>query len=156
MPDDIEDFLRRAAQRRQAKPAQPKPPAPPPRPEYTDSRTERLPRNVVADDAPIRAVLIEEVAEPVSKHVKQLEKQRRQAEKATAVRRAGGTVKPVEPMSAAYVPADRAPSIAPQTSTGDDAGFTAADRLITMLQKPEGMLQAILLQEILTRPQHRW
>lgn len=164
MPNnDIEEFLKRAAQRRQTKPAQaPSPPATP-RPEYTDAKLERIPRNR-EDDAPVQAILIEEnsAGESVAAHMKGLSKQRAQSERKADQRRAGGTVKPVEPpvstkpSEGSYVPKTRAPSVAPQTVLGDDSGFTVADRLVTMLQKPEGMMQAMLLQEILKRPEDRW
>ncbi len=169
MPDDIEDFLKRAAQRRQAKSAQAPPPKPAPpkpapprpapvaqsRPEYTSARTERIPRNHPDNEVPMQAILVDEdVVEPVSKHVSQLKRERVNATKAAEVRRAGGAVKPVAVQ--AYVVPERAPNVASKVSTGDNAGFTATDRLITMLRQPEGMMQAILLNEILTRPEHRW
>jgi hypothetical protein len=179
MPDDIEDFLKRAAQRRQAKttpadPAQapqaqrtqatPAPPTSSPRPapsrpEYTSARSERIPRNRPEEEQPLQAILVEEEGRPagqgVAEHMQRLKKQRTKATKEADNRRAGGSVQPVVPTSQYVVP-ERAPSVAPQITTGDNSGFTASDRLITMLRQPEGMLQAILLQEILTRPEHRW
>jgi hypothetical protein len=181
MPDDIEDFLKRAAQRRQAKTTPSKPaadpaqaplsPAPqaqraqaPParpassRPEYTSARSERIPRNRPEEEQPLQAILIEEstpAGQGVAEHMQRLKKQRSKATKDADTRRAGGSVQPVVPASQYVVP-ERAPSVAPQITTGDNSGFTASDRLITMLRQPEGMLQAILLQEILTRPEHRW
>lgn len=188
MPDDIEDFLKRAAQRRQAKttpakpaadpaqaplsqppqaqrsqaaPAQPtsSPRPAPSRPEYTSARSERIPRNRPEEEPPLQAILVEEEGRPagqgVAEHMQRLKKQRTKATKEADNRRAGGSVQPVVPASQYVVP-ERAPSVAPQITTGDNSGFTASDRLITMLRQPEGMLQAILLQEILTRPEHRW
>ena len=163
MPDDIEDFLKRAAQRRQAKASQSTPPKPaqlaPQRPEYTSARSERIPRNRPENERPMQAILIEdEVVEPVAKHITALQKERLRVAKEAATRRAGGTVRPVDQkvVSQAYVVPDRAPNVAPKVTTGDDNGFTATDRLVTMLRQPEGMMQAILLNEILTRPEHRW
>ena len=163
MPDDIEDFLKRAAQRRQAKAAQTPPPKPaavaPQRPEYTSARSERVPRNRPENEVPVQAILIEdEAVEPVAKHISQLQKERLKAARETAARRAGGTVKPVDTkaVSQAYVVPERAANVAPKVTTGDNQGFTATDRLVTMLRQPEGMMQAILLNEILTRPEHRW
>ncbi len=169
--DDIEDFLKRAAQRRQAKASQSSPAPPPaPRPEYSDSRTERRPRNVPSDDTPIQATLVDEATEPLNEHLQQIERQRIRVLVQAAKRRAGGTVKPVS-MAEDSVPTVTAPTptaqvdrnampatmmIRPVTITGDDAGFTAMDRLVTMLRQPEGMLQAVLLQEILRRPTERW
>jgi len=163
MPDDIEDFLKRAAQRRQAK-ASPSPPPnpaafPPQRPEYTSARSERIPRNRPENEKPMQAILIEdEAVEPVAKHVTQLQKERLKALREAEARRAGGTVKPVDqkPASQTYVVPERAANVAPKVTTGDNQGFTATDRLVTMLRQPEGMMQAILLNEILTRPEHRW
>ena len=178
MPDDIEDFLKRAAQRRQAKTTPAKPAADPAqaplsqppqaqraqarpvssRPEYTSARSERIPRNRPEEEQPLQAILVEEstpAGQGVAEHMQRLKKQRTKATKEADSRRAGGSVQPVVPASQ-YVAPERAPSVAPQTTTGDNSGFTASDRLITMLRQPEGMLQAILLQEILTRPEHRW
>jgi hypothetical protein len=175
MPDDIEDFLKRAAQRRQTKSSSsttpsnaaanttPAKPLATPRPEYTNAKTERVPRNRVENEQPIQAILIEDdnnTGQGVAKHMESLKKQRTKATKVADAKRAGGTVKPIPaaPLAStgAYVVPERAPSIAPQTMTGDNAGFTVSDRLITMLRQPEGMMQAILLQEILNRPEHRW
>lgn len=160
--DDIEEFLKRAAQRRQSKPATAPPPAPA-RPEYTDARSERVPRNR-DDDAPVQAILVEDVRpeESVAAHMKGLSKKRAQSERQSNRRRAGGSVKPVDAppspksLESVYAPQTLAPSIAPQTIVGDNAGFTVADRMVTMLQKPEGMMQAMLLHEILRRPEERW
>jgi hypothetical protein len=166
MPNnDIEEFLKRAAQRRQAKTPQVPAPAPvsTPRPEYTSAKTERIPR-AKQDDTPVQAILLEddEVIESVARHLKGLDTQRAAKTREANQRRAGGTVKPVEPAQGAasrevvYEAPKRAPSVAPQTIVGDNAGFTVADRLVTMLQKPEGMMQAMLLNEILKRPEERW
>ncbi|MGV3483227.1 MAG: hypothetical protein ACO1RT_02280 [Planctomycetaceae bacterium] len=158
MPSDIEDFLKRAAQRRQGK----APPSPPsqaaPRPEYTDARTERIARYQSDEDVPMQATLVDEgPSQSVAEQLRAIEQQRLQALKEAAARRAGGSVRPVDSHGPSpYVAPVRAPSVAPQTATGDQAGFTVADRLVTMLQKPEGMMQAILLQEIMNRPLHRW
>ena len=158
MPNDnIEDFLKRAAQRRQSKTV----PAPQPpsgrRPEYTDARTERGPRHRSEEEsAPLQAILVDEVpSQSVAEQLRAAEQQRLQALRAAAARRAGGVVKPAAAQSAS-VSTPRAASVAPQILTSNDAGFTAADRLVTMLQHPEGMLQAILLNEVLKRPEHRW
>ena len=158
MPSDIEDFLKRAAQRRQGKAPTSPPTQPVVRPEYTDARTERIPRHQGDDDVPMQAILLDEgPSASVANQLRAAEQQRLQTLREAAARRAGGSVRPVEPTGPSpYVPPARAASVAPQTSSGDNAGFTVADRLVTMLQKPEGMMQAILLQEILNRPQHRW
>ncbi len=162
MSGDIEEFLRRAAQRRQAKAAQTPPPpaAATRRPEYTTARTERMPRNRTDEEIPVAAILLddEDYSEPVAKHVQVLDQQRQRAERADAARRAGGTVKPV-PVAipeVAYAVPERQASLAPQTITTDGAGFSVADRLITMLRQPDGLMQAILLKEILQRPEERW
>ena len=49
MSGDLEDFLKRAAERRQAKAAQQAPPKRVP-PQYSDSRTERVPRPAPTND----------------------------------------------------------------------------------------------------------
>lgn len=156
MSNDIEDFLKRAAQRRQAKSSQT--PVPPVKP-YATIPSDRTPRNRGDVVVPMQAILLDDnhSGEPVAKHMQAIEKERLRAAKDAVTRRAGGTVKPVQlPTSLTYVVPERTASVAPQTSTGDNMGFTVADRLITMLRQPEGMMQAMLLQEILQRPEHRW
>lgn len=143
MSGDLEDFLRRAAQRRQAKAAAQQPSGPParrPKPQYSDRKTERtvrLPEDEVhaaegADDDPnsfaARMKRIEEAKEAAIK-----------AEKEAAEKLAkshGGRTRP-------------------DMKTAAPTGHPAQD-LIRMFQQPGGIQQAILMREILERPEHRW
>lgn len=80
MSGDIEDFLKRAAQRRQERqanqpPVPPKTSQPPPRPEYTDARRERSVSPIDDDD---EIVIAQVVQAPVAERIAELK--RRQAE----------------------------------------------------------------------------
>jgi len=171
--DEIEEFLKRAAQRRQSKAAgKPAPPAPKPRPEYTDARSERLPRAEPIneprpknrrDEEVVDAIVLEDPldGQSVAEHVKGLKRERATRSSEAKARRSGGSVAPVDAVPVVTqvdpnAPRQRAPSIAPQTAIADNGGITPIDRLITLLRQPDGMVQAVLLQEILKRPTDRW
>ncbi len=167
--DDIEDFLRRAAERRQAKASQSPAPAskPKPAPEYTDARAERMPRKRDEEPAPIQAILVEEHNEPLADHLAQVKRQRQVVAAKADKRRAGGSVKPMTPPVTAAPASSRAASPPLQKPAGQRLGSsqtqsasrspgTAADGLIELLKRPEGIAQAFLLQEILRRPTERW
>ena len=166
--DDIEEFLKRAAQRRQAKTSQAAaaaPPPPPKRPEYTDSRSERMPRNESnnrRDDVPVQAILVDEVeANPgrVAEVVRGNQnrspaRQRVPREK----KRRNPDDNPVQkiPVAEIVMPVAAPPPVQTAYTIDDGTGTNVADRLMTMMRKPDGLMQAILLKEILTRPEHRW
>ncbi len=147
MAGDLEDFLRRAAERRKAKaaqqqqqqPQQRRQPAPPrrPQPEYTDRRAERIVR-----PEPEPVLVAEIVEDPLAERRRKLAEAKKaaakaQAEAAKKAKRSGAAA----PRSSGATPA----------LTGDVAGD-----LIKILQHPGGLRQAILLREILDRPEHRW
>ncbi len=160
MADNLEDFLRRAAERRQAKsgqrPAAP-PAAAPVRPEYTNSRTERVPKAELVDEVPLQAILLDEsdLAETVPQHVLTHQVERARMQKARKQKKGVGTVKPVEPPPAVK-------SVGETTATANTSGYTGAPspdavaQLLQLIKRPGGLTQAILMNEILTRPEHRW
>ena len=148
MSGDLEDFLRRAAQRRQAKTAQQQQAAQPtPRraqPRYSDSRTERLvqPVNGLRDE--IDEVLTAEIVEEddfYSQQVRQRDAQRRKIKEAQQVARQLKSKIKKKPTTIPTSP----------PSTGD-----ANADLFASLRQPGGLKQAILLREIMDRPVHRW
>ncbi len=170
MSGDLEDFLRRAAERRQAKAAgqpmqgQPVPHARPhvapgqpfqanpipvsptdsqrSRPQYTDSRTER----VVVVDEPIL------VAEVVEDHDSLWQERRRQIEKS---RKAAEEAESIAAKAMAKAGVGGHGSSRSQTSAIGLTGNVAED-LLRLLQSPIGIQQAVLLREILDRPVDRW
>ncbi|MDA9858027.1 hypothetical protein N9D23_07885 [Rubripirellula sp.] len=147
MSGDLEDFLRRAAQRRQAKAAQANQPAAAPRkrPQYSNSRTERVTRTV--ETQATDEVLVAEVVDHHSTNQydrRETGTQRQQAETAQKQAEAAATR-----------------SAAGQSSTKNDAASSALNsqagiELLAALRSPGGVRQAILLREILDRPTHRW
>jgi hypothetical protein len=164
MAGDLEDFLRRAAERRKAKaaqqkqqpqrqakqpaqqrPAQQRPAQKPPQrrqPEYTDRRAERIVR---PEPEPIPvAEVIEEPTDSLAARKRRLEEAKKAAEraKAEAAKRASS----VRSASSQPTSSGTAPAL-----TGD-----FASDLLKMLKHPNGIKQAILLREILDRPEHRW
>ena len=144
MSGDLEDFLRRAAQRRQAKAAQQQQPAQQSSqrqpPQYSDRRTERVAR--VPEDEVMAAGVVDDDPNSFAARLKRVEEAKqaaKQAEKEAAAKLKkahGGRVRTVDGTA---------------TSTGDPARD-----LIRLLQQPGGIQQAILLREIFERPEHRW
>jgi len=95
MSGDIEDFLKRAAERRQARqasrpaaPQQTQKPAT--RPEYTDSRRERTVRPREEDDELIVAEVVEQ---PLAKRIAELKQKQADAQAVTQAGRAGSASK---------------------------------------------------------------
>jgi len=96
MSGDIEDFLKRAAERRQARqgnrPATPQqqPQRPAPRPEYTDSRRERSVRPREDDDELVVAEVIEQ---PLAKRIADIQQKQAESQAAKQADRAGSASK---------------------------------------------------------------
>jgi hypothetical protein len=142
MSGDLEDFLRRAAQRRQAKAAQQQPPPPRQRPQYSDRRTERIVRPVETDEILTAEIVEEDDPNSFQARMRRVQEAKRAAQKAQA--EAAQKLKKIaraRPKSSGVGPAL--------------SGHPARD-LVRMLQQPGGIQQAILLREILDRPEHRW
>jgi hypothetical protein len=140
MSGDLEDFLRRAAQRRQAKAAQQQPPAERQRPQYSDRKTERVAR--IPEDEVLTAEIVEDDSNSFAARLQRVEEAKRAAKQAEAAA--------AEKLKRAHGGRTRA-----SISTAAPSGHPAQD-LIRMLQQPGGIQQAILLREILERPEHRW
>lgn len=169
MSGDIEDFLRRAAERRQARQANRPAPAPPPaRPEYSDARRERTPRSLPEDDDIVVAEVIEE---PMSRKLAEL----REAQATAQAMRDVAARQQQAPLSqrpghaeraAARAQAQRSPAVAPVRPAPAASITTAAAapsvqseamfELHEALKTPHGLRNAMLLHEILARPEHRW
>ncbi len=173
MSGDIEDFLRRAAERRQARQANKS--APPAtassRPEYSDTRRERTPQARDDDDELVVAEVIEE---PLSRKLAELKRAQATAQ---AMREASGRTEsqpgpsgspPIGGTHSAESqrPATRASILSPSRSTasqsvtsqapGPDLQSVAIGDLHEALKTPQGLRSAILMHEILDRPEHRW
>ena len=148
MAGDLEDFLKRAAERRAQKQqqgggAQPhqRPAAQQrPKPQYTESRRERQVRQPIQEAIPVA-----EIVEPVNSLA---EKQKRLAE---AKKRAD------EARAQRGNPQSEATEvlIIEDGDTEIPAG-TPAEQLIELIRRPGGIQQAFLLREILERPEQRW
>ena len=169
MSGDLEDFLKRAAERRQAKAAQQKQSAPQKRvpPQYSDRRTERTPKSVpdaeIVEAQLVTASVVENVA--VAQAVTGSQDRSRQegrsgGRKATKADAAPSRLAREAKASSKVFSADNSNSMpyAEPTATNGSQQSTglSAEDLIAMLKRPGGVQQAILLREILDRPEHRW
>ena len=152
MSGDLEDFLRRAAQRRQSKaaesqgkPRQGKPNAPGlkrVRPEYSNRKTERMVPPAEADEV-LMAEIVEQADDSVSARMQRLEESKRaaaRAEQELAKKRSKARAGTAKTEAADSLP-----------STNN-----ATQELLAMLRRSDGIRQAVLLNEILNRPEHRW
>ncbi len=149
MSGDLEDFLRRAAERRREKAAER--PAPQPRrqrPEYTDSRRERD-----ADPIEVAEIVEDSDEEPENAMTRAIAAQRRQIREAE---------RQAERIRAQAKPAsrERDPSRGNQKTTPEPPAQpslpASLDELAEILSTPGGLRQAILMKEVLERPEHRW
>ena len=144
MSGDLEDFLKRAAQRRQAKAAQAQQQQPAQRqpPQYSDRRTERVVRAAEPEEILTAEIVEEEDPNSFAARLRRVEEAKRAAEKVQAevakkIRRGKRTRSSGAAVASAV--------------TGQPA-----DSLVALLRRPGGMKQAILLREIFDRPEHRW
>ncbi|MCO8123032.1 hypothetical protein NHH03_14885 [Stieleria sp. TO1_6] len=150
MAGDLEEFLRRAAERRAqkqqqqtgAKPAaQPPRPKPPrPKPEYTDSRRERQVRKPVEEAIPVA-----EIVQPVNPLAEQ---QRRLAE--SQKKAAAAKARVAKQQLDIHEPGEQNRGVI------SIAGGSPAEQLLDLMQRPSGLQQAFLLREILERPDFDW
>lgn len=161
MAGDLEDFLRRAAERRAQKQQaggggqagggqagrqrqqRPTPQAPRPKPEYTEARRERQVRQEIEEAIPVAEIV--EPVNPLAEQQRRLAESKRKAEEVRA--------KMAEQYGGNSGAAAAAPSPAQPLFSGD---ATPAEQLLELLQRPGGIQQAFLLREILERPQDRW
>jgi hypothetical protein len=141
MAGDLEEFLRRAAARRQQQTSVQKPQPVAPRrepPQYSDSRTERIVRSE-PEPVLLAAEVVENSHNSYAAQLQQIDDARRAA--AAAERKAAQAAR-----NAAEV----------VRSASATTGANAAQELIRLIRRPGGIQQAILLREILDRPEHRW
>ena len=154
MAGDLEDFLKRAAERRAQKQqqagggagrgagARPTPtpkPAARPRPEYTEAKRERQIRQPIEDAIPIAEIVeVDHLAEKRQR----LAEAKQKAEEARS-RMAQQQLDIHQPKAA-----DR--------GVISIAGGSIIDQLLDLLQRPGGIEQAMVLREILDRPEDRW
>ncbi len=160
MAGDLEDFLRRAAARRQAQADQPQPtPRPPsqPRPEYSNRRTEHPPR---ATERPPRALERQEpeviVAEIMEDSSSISERMQRQEEARQAAREAETIIKNRGRSTRSRATRSRSTRSRSKGRLSSEGTENLRDGLIEALKSPGGIRKAILLREILERPTHRW
>ena len=156
MAGDLEDFLRRAAARRQAKagqaaaPAQPQPQqqqsrAQRARQEYTNRNTERQVRQ---EDIVVAEVVEEDPfaarRQKIANAKKLAAKARAQANKAENKQKAA---------KASAKQAAKATSKSKSAAkVGPELGGAPIDDLLKLIRQPNGIQQAVLLREILDRP----
>lgn len=149
MSGDLEDFLRRAAERRREKAAGP--PAPQPRrqrPEYTDSRRERD-----AEPIEVAETVEDSYEEPDNAMTRAIAAQQRQIREAE---------RQAEKIRSEAKPASRERQSSPgKQKTASDTPAqpslpASLDELAEILSTPRGLRQAILMKEVLERPEHRW
>jgi predicted DNA binding protein len=144
MSGDLEDFLRRAAQRRQAKAAQQSEPAPQRQPpQYSDRRTERLVQARETDEV-LTAEVVQDDSSSIAARLRRIEEAKQAAKQAEA--EAAKKLTKVRGTSLR----SKSPSVAVAMPENQTQG------LIRMLRDSGGIRQAILLREILDRPEHRW
>ena len=158
MSGDLEDFLKRAAERRQAKATEKNRPPKRVPPQYSDSRSERVPHNPPLEATVVEEVVVAEVvraSQPARKEPSLAERSKERS-KERAKERAKERGTPTADIMPAPLPAANQPYERASRSTNvESVGFSAAD-IIELLKQPGGVQQAILLREILDRPEHRW
>lgn len=179
MSGDIEDFLKRAAQRRQARQGSQPPPPPPPRPrsEYSNARNERITRAQDEYEDDIEPALLEE---PLAQRLAELKRKQLAAQTAQTAKRQGSaerrdqspgrdqrgkaeraTLKQSSAAKrAAASPKQASPPASVAAATAQAAAApvatTPVEELMRLLQTPQGLRNAFLMREILDRPEHRW
>jgi hypothetical protein len=163
---EIEQFLKRAGQRRSEKPARDRAAGPPPsRPPKPPQPAREPLREQAVDVEPVEHRGFDDVATSVEKHMANRSFAQRAEHLADDIERADedmeahlqqafshkvGTLAGESPQASAAAVTDTASKV---TDEGSTAMATA---LAAMLATPQGMRQAILLGEILVRPEHRW
>lgn len=153
MAGDLEDFLKRAAERRAQKQQQAggaARPAPKPRPQqqprqqpqqqYTQAKRERQIRQPVQEAIPVA-----EVVDPNSSLAERREKARSKKRSDDARERVARQQRAIHETDG---PIDR--------GVISVAGGTSVEQLLDLIQRPGGMQQAFILKEIFDRPEERW
>ncbi len=104
----------------------------------------------------MQAILVEspEQGESVQKHVLMHQVERARVQQSRKKKKGEGTVKPVGPPATVITAAE----IANPTSPAADQTNVEnpVQQLMQLMKRPGGMTQAIIMNEILARPDHRW
>ncbi|MEO1525255.1 MAG: hypothetical protein AAFX06_07445 [Planctomycetota bacterium] len=143
MAGDLEDFLKRAAERRAAKQRQqggggPAPQQQRPQPQQPIQRpAPQRPQPQQRYEEPIPVAEVVEPVNPLAEQQRRLEEAKKKAEEARE--------KLAKQMRGNKGKAD-------QASTGVVLSGSPAEQLLAMLRQPNGIQQAFLLREILERP----
>ena len=149
MSGDLEDFLRRAAERRKAKAEASGQQAQPQRtqqrkPQYSDSRTERMARQF-DDEEIVIAEIVEDPREESSwdrrhREIEEAKQAAAQAQKEVAKQKKKLKAQPS----------------AVKDGNVPEVTDNSADALLRLLRSSGGVRQAVIIREILDRPEHRW
>ena len=147
MADDLEAFLRRAAARRAKQrkpPVTPKPPARDVPPVQTPSSVQASANSVEAIEEQFerRSLAMEQEAEKLGRNVTQEEGRLEAHLHKTFDHRIGQLDSDVGFVGAS------------EPKPAEPSGLTA--EIVSALRRPESLRAAIVLSEILTRPEHRW
>lgn len=151
MSDDIEAFLRRAAQRRKEQAGRKAAPAPKPRPEYTDSRSERKIRQAPPEEVYVEAEIVDDQAGLSQLSNRHLQGDHLANSVGQADDKMDAHIQKVFDHNVGHLAHDTPPTASETLADGD-----IAKTLISMLQSTHGVQQAFLLREIIDRPEHRW
>lgn len=145
MSGDLEDFLRRAAQRRQAKAAQERQQASAAEkrqpPQYSDRKRERVVDAVIVDDVPEAELVQDDTNSLAARQRKLAESKKAAAEAEAAAKKRASSVRQ---------------SRRSQAAVAHVLSGNPSEDLLNLIKSPGGIRQAILLREILDRPEHRW
>ena len=152
MSDDLAEFLRRAAQKRaaQAGPPSPRPPRPVQPTILEPADVEIIEAEPVSGDDVAALVAAHLDTSDIAQHASQLGRLADQADQRREPHVQHAFDHQLGSLGRGETPAD--------TADGDQespAG-AAAQQIIAMLQDPASIRTAIVLREVLDRPEHRW
>ena len=170
MSDEIDEFIRRAAERRkqgqgQRKPARPAqaPPVPAAQPQRSQQRPRLAPEIVEAE-------IVEDISTSVSRHLNTQQFQQRAAHMTDDVDNADdrvetrlhqnfdhklGRLSQIDSTEKGSAPTSRSATDTAATVTTADENLMLSF-LVKSFHSPQSIRQAIILSDILTRPEHRW
>ena len=153
MADDIEEFLRRAAQRRKQKANQSAEPPRRPKPEYSNARTERQVEVIEADVVEAKVIEEPSIGSLSSRHLRDSHL----AEKVSlADDKMDEHIHQVFDHQVGGLASSSQSDRMPDETADDKVPENYVDALVGMLSSSTGLQQAILVREIFDRPTHRW
>jgi hypothetical protein len=145
MAGDLEEFLKRAAERRAQKQQQAggagAKPKPRPKPEYSVAKRERQVRQPVEQAIPVAEIV--KTVDPATEKRIRLAKAKQKSDDARE--RVAQQQRDIHD-----------PVLGKEPSEISIAGGTPAEQVLALIRRPGGMQQAFLLREILERPEDRW